>query len=688
MRIYRAADYDIESVLARTPVLSAGRRKKRARNYYDLVCTFDIETSRIKVDGEYQSFMYIWQMAIEQDVIIGRTWEDFRALIDKISAYMSDVYLIVFIHNAAYEFSFLKGEFEFSAESVFSVDKRKPLKFDIKNVEFRCSYLHSGLALKAWLNELKAPHRKQSGKDFNYNIVRYPWTPLSYRELKYCAYDVLGVVDAIHIEMERDGDNLQSLPLTKTGYVRRRVREALQDNIAYNQMRMIQPDFELYLTLKDAFRGGDTHASRFVAGKILSNIHHVDRSSSYPDVMINCMFPMSRFQKVDNPDMEDVKAAMNHDKAVLMQLSISHLRLRRYWRTGCPYISKDKCSVCINPAMDNGRVLSADVVVFSCTDVDLRIILRQYDGEIEVLKMWSSRYGYLPQSVRDVINDLYHKKTELKNVAGRELIYMLSKSMINSCYGMAAQDPAKPSILFNHSDERQFYYDTDEQRKAILEKSNHKNFLPYQIGVWVTAWARYELHEGIRLIDECPYNSDGIYNAEFCYCDTDSIFYSGDIDWSGYNKIRMDRSKKNGAFATDRKGKPHYMGVMEPEDDAKLFATMGAKKYVILDDCGTLHITIAGVAKKEGATELQKQGGIQKFIDRDNPPVFNEAGGAAIIYNDNCDINLNIDGHTLNIKDNAVIVPSCYTMGLSDDYERLLKLIETNSELLAFMGEV
>ena len=65
--------------------------KKRGRDesYYNLPCSFDIETSSVRqydgvnVDkntdyGRKLAFMYIWQFAIRDFVIIGRTWEQFQ----------------------------------------------------------------------------------------------------------------------------------------------------------------------------------------------------------------------------------------------------------------------------------------------------------------------------------------------------------------------------------------------------------------------------------------------------------------------------------------------------------------------------------------------------------------------------------------------------------------------------------
>lgn len=697
---YKAADFPVEEIISRTPVCCSHNRSKRARDYLDIVTAFDIETTKIQVAGETHSIMYIWQWAFGDDVVFGRSWASFEALVLRINRALPDkVILKCGVHNLSYEFAFLKGRLKFEPQSVFCVSPRKILRADYGQIEFWCTFLHSGLSLKAWLKELHAPHQKLDGGKFDYSTVRYPWTPLSRREMMYCANDVRGVVDAIRIEMKRDGDTLCTIPLTKTGYVRRVMKEAIAENVPYPRMREMQPTFPLYLLLRDAFRGGDTHASRFYAGRILENVHHVDRSSSYPDELVNRQFPMTPFQKVGKPDWEALYAAKRHSKCAVMRVRIDHLRLKNPWRTGCPYISVDMCDVlqgCVStdeqdgvPGVDNGRVLEADRAEFACTDIDLEIITRQYDGDSVLLELWTARYGYLPDAVRDVIRDLYMKKTALKGVKGQELIYALSKAMINACYGMTAQDPGKPVIEFiqDDPDGSQYRVSLSKSREQLVDAYARKGFLPYQIGVFVTAWARYDLHAAIAQLDELSPDSEGRYKADFVYCDTDSIFYVGDMDWSNYNEERRRRSIANGAAAKDQKGVLHCMGELEqdPREECRRFATMGAKKYAWQDKHGTLHITIAGVTKDVGARELDELGGLAKFVDREDPPTFIKAGGTAITYHDQVHFETVVDGHLLRITDNAVIEDSTYQMGTTTIYERLLNWIENNIELIEFM---
>ena len=207
--------------------------------------------------------------------------------------------------------------------------------------------------------------------------------------------------------------------------------------------------------------------------------------------------------------------------------------------------------------------------------------------------------------------------------------------------------------------------------EEILGKSNQKAFLAYQWGVWVTAHSRDALERGIRLVHE----TDG---ADFIYCDTDSVKYVGDVDWSSYNRDRIAECTESGAYATDPSGVTHYMGVFETEDNPetgfayRYFKTLGAKKYAYVEKDGEgVHCTIAGVNKAKGGKELDQFGGLKAF---EEGFVFKDAGGTEAVYNDDPAVKeYEIDGHTIEITSNLCILPSEYTLGITGEYERILK---------------
>ena len=638
-----------------------GTRKKV--NYADIVTAFDIETSKIETPQGPQAFMYIWQWQIGLDItIVGRTWDEFLQCVEKLkSALPSNTTLVVYVHNMSYEFQFLRNVYDFRTEDVFALTSRKVLKCTMFDglLEFRCSYIHSNMSLAVYTAKMGAYHSKKVG-DLDYNVVRYPYTPLTSTEIGYCVNDVRGLVEALIIEMEHDGDNLYSIPLTSTGYVRRDTKAAVRKE-RREVAKQIAPDMKVYTMLREAFRGGNCHANRFYTDKILENVSTADRSSSYPDVLCNCKFPITRFEQEPEDSFEAVNTLMlKCGRALLFRVALYNVRLREWW-WGCPYLAKDKCKRVEGGKIDNGRILVAEYIETTVTDVDWRIILEEYDfDDVGIYDLYSARYGYLPRPIIQTNIKYYRLKTELKNVDGQELLYLKSKNKLNSIYGMMAQNPVKEDVLFING---VFVVDPEADKEQLLIESNKKAFLAYQWGVWCTAWARYRLEEGIRLAGDA-----------FVYADTDSVKYIGNVSFAAYNRQRIKESKAAGAYAKDPKGITHYMGVYEQEPGYDRFVTLGAKKYCV-EQQGKVHCTVSGVNKRDGGPELERAGGITAFK---RGFVFRDAGGTESIYNDETDMIITMpNGKPLHIGPNVVIRDSTYTLGVSAEYAKILEEYET-----------
>jgi hypothetical protein len=658
MKYYTTADFPLSTIkncdIERRSVGNQGTTARRV--YKQMLTGFDIETTRIP--AEDQSFMYVWQWYFEGvGVVIGRTWRELRLFIMQIEAVLDNAMLVVLVHNLSYEFQFLRAVHEWKTDEVFAVKSRRVLKATMNNkLEFRCTMLHSNMSLATWTAKMGVEHGKLSGEDFNYDIMRYPDTPLSETELAYITNDVVGMVEAYRAEMERDSDNLYKIPLTSTGYVRADSKRAMRNS--GKVVKTILPDYDIYKILRKAFRGGNTHANRYYSGMILENVKSADRSSSYPDVICNCKFPMTKFREIVNPDIWKVEKMMKDRKALVFTILLHDVELSDPYN-GFPYISGAKCAACVRSGNDNGRVLNADFIEMTVTDIDWRIIKKQYEfSDVQVTKAYWSHYGYLPRALIVNTIDYYTKKTSLKGVDGQQLLYDKSKNLLNGIYGMMAQDPVKQDIIY-HEGTGEFTEDDAPPESLLAEFSKHA-FLAYQWGVWITAWARLRLQEGIDL---CGHNC--------VYVDTDSCKYLGEVDWTAYNHKRIRASAQSGAYATDPHGKRHYMGVFEDEEPYTKFKTLGAKKYVFEHADGKLQVTIAGVNKKKGGAELFRRGGIEAFREGFT---FIDAGGTESVYNDSTPYAERIlNGHKIEMSPNICIRPSTYTVSLTDEYRNLLE---------------
>lgn len=633
-------------------------RKNDKRVYKDLFCAFDIETTN-DTDLE-QAYMYIWQFQIEDQTIIGRTWMEFKEFLRNCRMQLKqDEYLMIYVHNLSFEFSFLKGIYNFKSDEVFSIESRKVLRCSMwEHFELRCSYLLTNMNLDNFTKKMGVTH-KLSGEEFNYNKKRYPWTDLTDRELQYCITDVKALVEALKVYFAIEGDNFYTIPFTSTGFVRRDVKRAMRH---YNRQDLfnMQPDYDVFKILREAFRGGNTHANRYYSGRIMENITSYDRVSSYPDVQINELFPMSPWIREENVTADRAcRIIFKHKRAALMRVGFKNIRLKNpLW--GCPYIPKHKCRNLGRHYNDNGRILWADWLEISLCDPDLKIIMEEYDYDsITFYDFYHCRYGRLPKPLREEIQKFYRDKTELKGVQGQELFYMLQKAKLNSIYGMSCQMPVKQTIDFIDG----YWIEQELPEEELLAKNNAKAFLVYSWGVWTTAHARMELEKALNIVGP----------ERFVYCDTDSVKFidDGKVSFKAYNESRKRDSIKNGGVAADPAGHKHYLGVYENEGTYKRFITMGAKKYAYEDAAGELHITVAGVSKYKGAAELARRGGLEAFKEGF---VWYDAGGLESVYNDDLEVKeVNIDGHKLQIISNVLLRPSTYTLGITGEYARILE---------------
>lgn len=648
---------ELLSFIDKLPIAKRKRgRQKNSRKYLDVVCAFDIETSN--VPEIEQSFMYIWQLQVGDATVTGRYWSEFLDLLENISKRLAqNLYMVIYVHNLSFEFQFLRGVYSFGEDEVFAMDNRDVLKCEMfSHFEFRCSYHLTNMPLRNFLLQMKVPDEKT---ELDYSKIRYPWTPLDEKEMEYCVNDVKGLVEALERKMKMDGDTLYTIPMTSTGYVRRDVKRAMQ-GWNHNELRELLPDYDVYLLLREAFRGGNTHASRWYSTEIIEDVHSYDRVSSYPDVMINKKFPMKPWVWEKYIDLDRLTDLVKRGRPFIMRVVLTNLRLRDEYE-GCPYLSSDKCRYTKDGYFDNGRVLSAEFLETTVTDIDWSIICEQYLFDELIIKVcYSSGYGYLPEPIRESIRKYYAKKTELKGAESEDdqYFYARYKEMVNACYGMMVQDPLRESVLFN--DEEGFIEEEMNPREQY-EKQMKKAFLSYAWGVWTSAWARWELNEMMKIVK----NQGG----EFVYCDTDSVKYFGDVDFTEYNREHEKESAVNRGVAVDKHGRSHPLGVLELDGTYKRFKTMGAKKYAYEDDTG-LHITIAGVNKKKGARELERNGGLEAM---EEGFIFREAGGTESKYNDQPYGIWHSPEGDVDITSNLYITESEYTLGLTAEYMWLLE---------------
>lgn len=663
--------YEITEVPYLDLLLHSGTCKKRKITYLNLVCAFDIETTTIYKRAEDWSisdevrpyaFMYQWQFAIENYVVFGRTWKEFKDLLTCLEKRLNLDYnnrLVIFAHNLSYEWSFIRQFIDY--EEGFFLDERAPLKVvTIGGIEFRCSYKLSNMSLgKFCENETGVIHGKLSGEDFDYNKIRYPNTFLTPEEEGYCYNDVAGLVECIRSRLNNTKDTLASMPLTSTGYVRRDMRNATRKYKNYRSLfNSLSITPELYKVCRKAFRGGNTHANVVFADTVLKEVHSRDIASSYPREIMCGRVPMTRFEKITANTWQRLR---NKDDYCFLAHFV-FIDVKYKGKSGIPYIPFDdsKYNYSTEKTIDNGRILRAEYVEMWLTDVDFEIIKEDYSiGKIKCKEMYIAKYGYLPEPIRNTCLDYYKKKTTLKNVSGKEYEYQKSKNSLNSTYGCMVMRIDKELISYNP--DKDDYTKEDSSLEELINAYNNSrnNFLLYFWGVWITANARKSLQEGLNMV-----------GRDVVYCDTDSIKYIGDheADFEKLNETRIEEAKRSGAFATDPKGKIRFMGIWEYEGCYDKFSTLGAKKY-IYESKGEISSTIAGVSKMAGKAHFKKYGFDGFKIGR----TIKESGHLTAYYND-VPIHTEVapDGYEFISGANVALVDNTYTIGVTNEYLDLL----------------
>lgn len=598
-------------------ISSIGNRVK----YWNIPASFDIETSSFKSWGKKYATMYVWSFCLNGSTILGRTWEEFRELIKYLEFHLNTkhVKLIIYVHNLAYEFQWMRKWFEW--DEVFAVKDRRPVHASLTNgIEFKCSYILSNYALSYIGAKLLLiyPVQKAVG-DLDYSKIRHSNTALTPQELWYSVKDVQVVCSYIQEKIENEG-GIQNIPLTNTGYVRQYCRkycftqfendESLRRKLSaryHERMKSLSIMSECeYDQLKWAFAGGFTHAAPMWSGKVVHDVCSFDLASSYPAVMVMKKFPMSRGTFIGNSTEEDVELLISQGYCVLFTVRLYGVNPNFVYEG---YISAHRCSELSKDAViNNGRVSSATCLQVTVTEQDWDIIKKCYTWDEERTQFFGVRFyaaDYLPTPFILSILHLFSNKTSLKGVEGKEIEYMVSKNMINSAYGMSVTDIIRK--IYEYSDTNKWIKeDGDVEQQLADYNKNHNRFLFYAWGVWVTAHARHNLWEAIFE-----------FGKDYVYADTDSIkglnYEKHKSFFTVYNmKVRAQIIKVCRVLDISQdlynpktpKGVTKTIGVFEQEEGYKTFKTIGAKRYIYEYDSGELLFTVSGVNKHFGMPYL------------------------------------------------------------------------------------
>ena len=662
-----------------------GKRKKIDNTIY----AFDIETTSYLILNNKQipaidylkltqkeqkesikcATMYIWQFSINDIVYYGRTWDELKQFLFRLEQNCSER-KIVFVHNLSFEFQFLKSQFHFEEVTARKSHKTMTALMRDYNILFKCSYIMSNCALKYLPDLFNLPVEKMVG-DLDYSLIRTSETKLTEEEMKYCENDCLVIYYYIMEEL-KTYSFVHKIPTTSTGKVRKELQALVRTDYKYRRLvyKAINTDPHIYNLLVRAFGGGYTHANWIYADEVLSNVDSYDETSAYPYVLVTCKFPSSEFK----PCFIRSKKEMSKRLCYLLVVKFKNLKCKYYNN----FISASKCNYIKGGKYDNGRIISAEEIEITLTDIDFYFILDTYHGSYEIIESYFCNYAYLPKQFIEFVLQKYINKTEFKGVEGKEIEYQKEKNKFNALYGMSVTNMIRDNVIYK--DEIEEWFEEELTNDEIIEKlqaEKKKSFLSFAWGVWVTAYARDNLLRRVIELDD--------YVA---YCDTDSCKLVEGYDKSvfeKYNEKVVEKIKyvSNGLeipfekyAPKDKKGIPHLLGVFESETegDSKYtyssFITQGAKKYAVMQN-GKIKITVAGVPKS-GAKALKNLDDFRDNLVFD----FKDTGKNILMYVDSM-ASFELTDYLgkksiVSDKSGCCLLPTTYVLGKSEEYANLI----------------
>lgn len=536
-------------------------------------CAFDIETYKV---GEYTT-MYVWQLALDDITVIGRTWSEFKRVLTKLSiAYetSADRQLLCLVHNLSYEWSFIKCHFAW--EKVFAIEERKVITANWNGIQFRDTLALTNKKLEKVAKDYDTGLDKLT-EVYNYDLPMSQLTPLKLCQLAYCINDVQILSRFFRNHLKPTYlDKGYKIPLTMTGIVRDDLKRHFKSTLSKKEKddwkrkiyRGYPTEKEYSLVMRWVYRGGYVHANATYSGDLITDpMGSMDFKSSYPAVMLHNKFPL-RFIKKDKRYFYYIRNKRKWMKEHAFYGTFTFYRIKA--KTAHTIESSNKILVQEKAKFDNGRLSRAEKVTVCLTEQDWLIYQRFYEWDLCICEGFRiSKKEPLPHWMKDLILKYYFKKSTLPKDT---VDYMLSKMQLNALYGMFCTGLYDTSLEWDN-DIHQF---EEVSKNKTYEDLIKGQILTPWVGIWVTAYARYNILSLMHKV--------GSYDA--IYGDTDSIKYRGILRnqyiFDAYND-KMERANKNMYVGEYDRSIFKDLGKMDYEGKSYRFMANGAKRYIHTD---------------------------------------------------------------------------------------------------------
>lgn len=429
---------------------------------------------------------------------------------------------------------------------------------------------------------------------------------------------------------------LYNIPVTQAGEVRHECRKKITDKAWLEQTNETIKSYDLntYRDLISCFMGGTLGVNEAYRNMLLSGVYSDDLGSAYPGVMATRKFPVSPWEDAEYEPSDDYR----------FYLTVKFINPKAIGKN--KFYPFKKCDDSINPEEEGLALSNADEVTLTLTDVDFEIFKRTYTYDsYEILKCKRSKADYLPTQLVKLILKYYNEKTLLK---GTDQVSKYRKAKItNNCfYGVAVTKTITDDITFEKGEWKKHEIKTeDDFNKARDNLLKSKQFLSYQIGVWVTAYVREIMWSIIPSIDDYV-----------VYFDTDCVKHTNKTDiFKEVNKIQMTFIRQAAAHhnieVSKFMPKNRPIGCFEEEAYSYEFKALDIKKYAKRTDDG-IEAFISGMPKDH--INLQSVNDLKNNLRW----TAEESGRFNIFYN---------EGKSYSVS----VVPAPFKMKDYNDYEML-----------------
>lgn len=587
----------------------------------------------IPLEGVPTSVCFLWAVSVAGQIQTGTDLYSFREFCFDLSE-AAGYDCTMMVYNTTEFFQFVRRYFD--APEVFADKEREPLDaLILPGLHLRSGKMLSGMSLS------------EIGKTYGCTVRRPSYEYPALAPGSDMPLDVLSMVQEEARAMEllmadhiQRAGSIAKVPLTKTGYVRRYLRDLLlwgrgegatkRDyfaGIEYRKIMNMTPLSEIEYTFLDGVSCGSICGFRpDRRGKIEKHVLYFDRKSAYPAHILYDYVPNGIAQYFDHPDMERVKKAMK-TRCVAGLFRFSGIKARQKNRP--VYLRESMVETVENAEIKYCFVTKAAELTIYLTELDFESIHECYTFDtVECIGCIIYNRGVMPYKIKKYTLARFAEKERAKEPAERRV----KKEMLNAIYGIFVTNPVREQYVYDPEAEK-WEESTPDIADAIANyNSNPSRFYRFCWGVWIAAHCRRAEWRAWMACGEF-----------FVYGDTDSalcryrrIAYYRDFFEQENARIRARAQEEAQRLRVPLEmfePEGELLGSWSLSDGTARMCINGIKNYIMESADGKIKIVMAGidpdlsgeyVRKRYGKSAVDEFSTITYYPSRYKDPVSGE----------------------------------------------------------------